>query len=526
MTPQDSLAAQVWSVERPASRRYAEMFARRWVLALSVALTVAAIVGPFVLGLPSLYRATATVLISGPLTDSTIQPTVPGDIDARLQAIKAEAFSRAHLTELLERFNLYPSLRHTGALDAAILDFQHDITVANTSTQEVNGQSATIAFAVSYLAGDPVTAAAVSNALTGFYVDRNHQMRAGQATETANLLGQQLNDVKRRLDDEEARLRGYATTGLGGLPQQRDANLAVFDRLNTELRGDSDEQLRLIDRRDTLETQIAQLTTQPPVSADPTSPAARLDALRKEYAELPPGATDQYPGAKDLKSQIAALEKQLAAPFAHPGPGTSATQLQTVRQELSETNTRLAELEKEKQSLRTQSSAYQNRLESAGTHEVDLQSALSDAQATRDQYDTLLKRYADAQLAQHAEGGAAEEFRVLDRAVPPASPTGPNRWRLLAVAVILALGAGLGASLVAERVDASFHTVDDLREFTRVPVLASIPRIRTPMAVVRGGLRASTVTVVGILALLSVAVVVFHVAHGREDIARLFLRLG
>src|SRR5207249_1631220 len=49
----------------------------------------------------------------------------------------------------------------------------------------------------------------------------------------------------------------------------------------------------------------------------------------------------------------------------------------------------------------------------------------------------------------------------------------------LLVALMVSLGLAVGAVVLAERVDTSFHTVDDLRAFSPVPVLVSIPRIVT-----------------------------------------------
>ena len=44
----------------------------------------------------------------------------------------------------------------------------------------------------------------------------------------------------------------------------------------------------------------------------------------------------------------------------------------------------------------------------------------------------------------------------------------------------LSLAAGAATAFVAEQLDTSFHSADDLRAFTRVPVLVSIPLFVTP----------------------------------------------
>ena len=73
---------------------------------------------------------------------------------------------------------------------------------------------------------------------------------------------------------------------------------------------------------------------------------------------------------------------------------------------------------------------------------------------------------------------------------------------------------------------AGFHTIDDLRRFTRVPVLASIPRIDTPRETRRRYLRAALVTGASTVVLALVAVMSFYLASGNESAARLLLRMG
>jgi hypothetical protein len=43
----------------------------------------------------------------------------------------------------------------------------------------------------------------------------------------------------------------------------------------------------------------------------------------------------------------------------------------------------------------------------------------------------------------------------------------------------MSIGVALGAMVVTERLDTSFHALDDLRGFTNLPILASIPRVVT-----------------------------------------------
>ena len=65
--------------------------------------------------LPDLYRASAVVLVERPVPETFVRPAVSGELESRLHVIKQEILSRARLTELINRFDLYPELREPTA---------------------------------------------------------------------------------------------------------------------------------------------------------------------------------------------------------------------------------------------------------------------------------------------------------------------------------------------------------------------------------------------------------------------------
>jgi hypothetical protein len=115
-----------------------------------------------------------------------------------------------------------------------------------------------------------------------------------------------------------------------------------------------------------------------------------------------------------------------------------------------------------------------------------------------------------------------EHFRILEPALPPSSPVAPNRLRLLIVGLLMAVAAGVGAALVAEQLDSTFHSGDALREFTSVPVIATIPFIasRSKLQALRWALATASVLVVIALAALMSA----HLARGNEQIVWMLAR--
>ena len=64
---------------------------------------------------------------------------------------------------------------------------------------------------------------------------------------------------------------------------------------------------------------------------------------------------------------------------------------------------------------------------------------------------------------------------VVDYAIAPDSPIGPNRVRTVFIALFLALGLGVGLALLLEYLDDTVHSTDEVERLLHLPALAVIP---------------------------------------------------
>jgi hypothetical protein len=117
-----------------------------------------------------------------------------------------------------------------------------------------------------------------------------------------------------------------------------------------------------------------------------------------------------------------------------------------------------------------------------------------------------------------------EQFRILDSAVPAPSPTAPKRAKLLLAAVAMSVALGVGIMVLAEVLDTSFHALGDLRAYTHVPVLVSIPQIVTEQDARRRRWRFRLGAAGALVTLLLVAGLAYFIAHGNEQLAQLLSR--
>ena len=182
-------------------------------------------------------------------------------------------------------------------------------------------------------------------------------------------------------------------------------------------------------------------------------------------------------------------------------------------------------LKDEERVLRQTIAGYEQRVENAPKRQEEFQEMSRDDETTKERYNTLLKRYEEAQLAASLEQGqSVEQFRILDAALPPRDPIAPNRLRLLVFGLVLAIGLAVGAVMAAEKLDTAFHRIEDLRAFVNVPTLGRVPLIPSRAQTRRNRFRAAIAAVSAVVAVLLIVAGSRYVAHGNEQIVRLMER--
>ena len=489
-----------------------EVWGRRKQLVLIVFATVLTIVVSTAVSLPDIYEATATILVeSQQVPESFVQPTVTSRVERRLQTITQQILSYAQLQQLIQRFDLYPDQGGHGSMTERVSRMRRAIRLEQQGGQERRRSGMITAFMISYRGNHPQQVAQVTNTLASLYIEENLKDREQQATGTAEFLEAQLGHVGQRLALQEQRLSEFKERSMGELPQQLHANLATLERLNTQLRLNSDKQARVNEQRTSLLSQLEEakqlgVMNSPAATNQQDTPAARLSSLKQQLAMLRTRYYNTYPDVQRLLSEIAGLEQQLAG----QPEATEATQLtaplnpyvQQLQDALRTVHSEIHSLKVEEHNLLASIALYQQRVENTPRREQEQQTLMRDYETTQELYRSLLKRQEEARLAESMEQRQkGEQFRLLEPATPPAQPAAPNRARLCLIGFVLALGLAVGLVVLVEQWDTSFHTVDELRAFSSLPILARLPRIVTTADARRVRRRATLATVSAVVAL-------------------------
>jgi len=518
---------------------------RKWVAILGFA-AVFAISATATFVLPKIYQSVATVSIVGQqIPPDVAKPPVSGSPDARLQTLSQEILSRSRLDDLIRQFDLYPKGRTKLSADALVERVRHDIEVKPIGFD----RTGMTAFTVKYHGPDAETVATVANTLASYYVDEYTKVRERQAKGVTEFVRAQLADVKTTLEQQERKISEFKRQYHDELPAEMESNRQQLERITNQLRVNRESQIRT---RNQIES-VKSIQTIPMVPAPPTRPGSavpapsspetaqlnklkqELDKLRQELDVLLAQYTDRHPDVIHKRREIGALERKIAdlertiaerptmpVPLKEPVVPSPNSEAMRLEQVLAELKAELNSLMEAEAKLAAESAKYQARVNSTPRRDVELQALSRDYDSTRELYRTLLKRYQEAQLAESLERGQkSEQFRITDRAVPATSPSAPNRSRLLLMSLALSAGLAVALVLLAEQLDTSVHTIDELRAVTTFPVLGAIPRIVTEADARRRWRRVSFATVGAICGLVLLVGSTYYLTAGNEELLRI-----
>lgn len=468
--------------------------------------------------MPELYRSSTTIMVVPQrVPENYVRTTVTSRIEDRLGSIRQQVLSRTRLIAVMDELGLFQEEKRRLALDTLVEEMRKRISIEVRQNE---------AFTLSFVHGDPKTAMLTTSRLASLFIDENLKTREQQAVGTADFLESQLQETKKMLEVQEERVKQYKSQFMNELPQQLPANLQILARLQEQQRSNSDAFRSARDRRVILEAQLHSMepisgTSERPsvssaaepspeyVTLDPTDPAAslvaELSAKQAQLATLSSRYTDRYPEIRRLRDEVLTLERRITevrkgsaasspqtrvahsstAPTAQAtvqvGTGRDTEErrrFRELREQLMRIEVEIKSLDQEKEQIRKSINAMEAKLEKAPSREQDLIALTRDYENIKRSYDELLGKKLSADVAQNLEKRQkGEQFQILDPADLPEKPFIPNRPKVFGLALAAALMIGLGGCIGFEMADPAVRNMNGFRQFSKVPVLASIPMI-------------------------------------------------
>jgi succinoglycan biosynthesis transport protein ExoP len=477
---------------------------RRWWLVLPMFLCWGIVWGIGWL-LPSVYRSETLILIEQQkVPEQYVVSNVSVDLQERLQSMSQQILSRTRLERIIDRFNLYP--KGPGGLSTTDPVEQMRKDIAIELVQAPGRPGDLTAFKISYSATTPQLAQQVASELTSLFIDENLQSQQQLSESTTTFLGTQLNDARTVLEQQEAKVREFKAQNLGQLPSQLQSNVQILSGMQAQLQGLTDAVNRAQQQRLYLQSLLeqyraAQAATGTGGSADtPEALDKELERLQVQLANVKALYTDENPDVRHTEEQIAKtkkLKQQMADEIAanekaqssgsgkaaEPVPAGShaSSSMMQITSQLKANELEIRDYQHQIKDLEAKIGEYQQRLNMTPMREQQLADITRGYEESQANYDSLLKKQMQSQLATNLEKRQqGEQFRIIDPPSLPKKPSSPNHFELSLIALGAGLLLGLGITALAELIDARIRAEKDLKDLVPARVLVGIPHLATP----------------------------------------------
>jgi succinoglycan biosynthesis transport protein ExoP len=471
--------------------------------------------------LPNRYTSAATLLVvQQQVPQRYVVPNSTTDISSALQAMKQEVLSRTQLLRMINDFGLYPKQRKRLAPEelVSLMLSNIDILPINENPER---QKDFDAFRISFTTENALVAQQVTNTLTSLFINEYLRTGSEQATNTTSFLHDQVESKRKKLNEQEERLRDFKLRYVGELPEQQQGNLGILTGLQGQLQNTEASLNRAQQQRVYLQSLIEatkhQVVPAPigmlvPTPGTPNvgralSPRevaqnelARLEAIRD--AQLAKGWKPEHPDMLRNQREIARAEAAVKRFKVTPEAETEAANVTPSRtasvhppsidtrddpavaqlkSNLEANRLEIDTLTNDEKRLKASISQYENRLNQTPVREQEQAGIVRDTEALRLEYADLLKKEQESQLATNLEkqqGG--QQFRLVDPASLPSVPSSPKRLKMSLGGLGGGLFLGLAVAFLMEMRDTSFHTEKELTRHLGPPFVMGIPLLPTP----------------------------------------------
>lgn len=470
-----------------------------WIAGLALILIVMA--------WPNSYRATARVYVD---TSTALRPLLAGiaveqDIEARMNIVREQMLGADKLERVALAANMYPpnaddktkAAVHSSLADKVIIDM-----TMPTSARRDRAPTADRIFSITYENPDRQKALIVVDTLLKALVDDTQGSTTAGSEDAREFLRTQLGEYEKRLGEAEGRLAEFKKGNVGLVPGTSQSDF--FSRLQTEMAESktAETALQLATRR-RAELQRQLRSEQPftaavstvnlnrgPNGSGAVDTASRIAETQARLDELLMRFTDRHPEVLAAREQLDSLKARQKAELeafrrgdaaAVASSGLSANPVyQSIQLQMNQTEVEIATLTGALDNHRRTEADLRRLLSTAPQVEAEFARLTRDYDVNKAQYTALLERLEKAKISDDASQTGMAKFDIIEPPNAGTKPASPNRPLLLAVALILSGGIGLGLAWLLSQLKPVFTSAASLAELTGLTVFGVVSQARRP----------------------------------------------
>lgn len=317
---------------------------------------------------------------------------------------------------------------------------------------------------ISFSHPDPQVAAKIVNAIADTFVFSNLEKKTETNASAGDFLQQRVAELQSNIRSDEERLVNYAKDHqILSLDGSQNTVVERLAGLNQQLlQAENDRKLAEAEYRAAKAPGAASaLASKDAKQLDDLE--AKLSALKQKRQELLVENTEEWPEVKETTQQISALEKQVSD-LRSRSTSVLSTNLETKYRQALDREKSIRE------AFNQQRGETLNQNEAAINYRIIQQ----EIETNKQLLDGLLQRSKENDVVL---AGTPNNIYVVDYAVTPDFPIGPQRIRTILMGLFLALAGGIGLAIFLEYMNDSVRSTEDVERWLHLPSIGVIPQI-------------------------------------------------
>ncbi|HXJ38739.1 MAG TPA: hypothetical protein VNH18_05645 [Bryobacteraceae bacterium] len=524
-----------------------------WIVAPMFAGIVTSIVVAYLL--PNTYVSKAVMqIVPAQISEHLVPTTINQQLTERIQQMEGNILSRTSLSNLIQApdLDLYKKERASKPLEDVIesmklKDLRIDINNAAQTLLTKHASSFTIQFSYSnrFKARDTV------QKLISRFIDENTNAQRSQQNLLKDFFGDELTQAKANLEKANEEMAKFQTQNQGRLPEQTQQNMVALTSIQAQVQRINDELNRLAQSKVALEQHIttlghnqelvtmmekdtSSLSLNSPIvkqNEELLSMNKQIEQMETQLALLLQSYRETYPEIRDMRKRLGVVKRQRdelvlkhekeleeavkATPkeVKKPTNYAAAKAQNDIQGQIDQAQTQIKLMEQDRQyklkdleKFSKEMEDYRNRLSQAALITARYSDLQRDQRNAAEKFQVMLgKSEMTAQNSDLIQRKANETLEVLDPPSLPVNPSNPNRLLIIGAGIAISFMLGLALAGVQEAKDTSLKNLKDVRAYTNLPVLCSIPLLENTVLLKRkkriAYLAWSAAVIVGIIAI-------------------------
>jgi succinoglycan biosynthesis transport protein ExoP len=504
-----------------------------WIFGPFLLTLVVSVVGVYMW--PDSYTSREIIrIVPQQVPEQMVQAAVNQQMEQRLGSMAQTILSRATLTTIINTFGLYAKERTQRPTEDLVEDMKNDkIKITPVQALAGGGEHRGVgAFSIEFRYYDRYQAQKVVSDLGTRFIDESIRNRGNATYQTTQFMKEEMESAKKELDEIEVKLQAFQTEHNGNLPDQTDSNLRQMQSLQTQLSiigsqisRDGQDRLQIQSQIQILKDGQSAVAKEQPIEQqtqafrekndklaeaerDVKNTQLRLELLLQHYKEDWPDvktARGQLLIAKQRRDEL--LKEDTDSKKAETAPATATAaapapkaqdplktrelrdydaRIRTLQTQIEAKDLEIAAFNKEMARVNEQIRVYAGRVETVPAGAREYGDLLREKEIARAKYVDLDTKLQHSQIAQEMENRKqGETLELLDPASLPLIPTEPKRPMIISIGAALGLLLGVVIAGALEMKDTSLKNLKDVRAYTQMAILGSIPLLENDFVVRR-----------------------------------------